>query len=648
MSLTIIDKTKPTPPLYVYKPVPDFKRTDQRVAYREKQHQMYMEGAYGLSGAQLFYIQECHLKLIDGSLIRPIWRDVDQAIFDEIDRTREEKKSLLIVKRREVGLTSIAANLAHYFARMYKGVTCNITSNSQPQLYKLFTDKIMPSQNSFHPDIRGSYDSREGGSISQTKSNVGMTLAMKSKNEYGEEIVKTSDFFCRETSESDEAASKFSGTRAFYSFIDEAAIHQRLMTLLSSLMPVMMKGSVQEGLLIMGGSIERNIKQQVLIMLKGLIDNAKAYNLNWMFIPGYMGIDEFMVNGWSNVDKATEWILRRREELNKSPDKKLYNAFMKSHPLTMDELFELGGEGFWEESSLQVLNEVKKKLELAPPPITPVTITPVGPELKVTVVRESPITILEHPKENVNYIFGLDSIMSAKNSGDTEGSEFAFIGMKQLDPADEFCKEGEESSYTPVVLYHQRPDRIIDAYKHAMNIIKYYNQHGNNIDRKVKVMLEANAATSDHFATFMDGENMAHFLMNRPDLSGLGHSDTKKKGIYVTVDGMDWLKKQANIIIQKYGYRYKMVDVIYDILKLGAENADIGSALLAAYAGMGNKFDKIQPPPPEPPPHWKRSISNGQHVWLQEKSRLLPTSSEAPEQKFIEFMGIRTPILENK
>lgn len=649
MSLTIIDKTKPPAPRWVYQHIPDFKREVDRIKYRELWNQRYVEGHAGLTGPHLMYLQENHLKIIDGSIIRPTWREADEKyLFQPIDAARFNNKSLLVMKRREIGLTSVGAFMAHYFARTSKGVTINITSDSQPHLYKLFVDKLLVSQDEFHEDIRGSYESKYGGSISKTKSKVGMTIAMKAKNSFGNEIIKTSDIFCNESSESEAAVSKFSSTRAFYTFIDEAALHQRVSDLLAALQPVMMKGTKQLGFLLMGGSVEKSITQASLIKLKGLIDSRLAYNMDYQFIPGYAALEEFMVNGYTDEKAGLEWILKRREFLEKTddtPEKKMLNSFIKSHPLHEKELFDLGGEGFWEEDSMRILNQVKDDLAKNKPTITPVNLVRLGQEIRVNAVADSPVTILEHPKDRVKYIVGVDSIMSGTEAGEEKGSEFAAIVMKQLD------REDEESSYTPVALYHERPKRLVGgAYNTLISLVNYYNQFGSIDNIVCKIFPEANAATTEHLTTYLEGEGMKKFLMNRPDLSGKGNTNKNKKGVYVTIDVLDWQTKQANYHIQKYGYRFRMSEVITALINLGASNSDIGSAFLAALVGMGNKFDKEAPLPPPPPDRFRLEIGylpDGTTYNNVIRESVRP-ANQPEEIQYVEFMGIKTPIIPRK
>ncbi len=647
MSIEIINKFNPPSPKYIRKPLPDFKREVDRVRYREKQTQMYIEGAYGLTGIHLFMLQECFIQLRKGQIVAPHWRDSDDEVFHHLEETRNLKMSELIFKRRRWGLTTIGAGiLPHYFARIDKGSICNITSKDQPTLFNLFTEKLMICQEALHEDIRGSYDPKYGGSKNQTRSMVGLTLALSSIDDRGNPETKYSKIFCRESSESDDAASKFSGSGVNYIFIDEAPLHKRLQKLMASVTPALMEGFSQDGFALIGGSMEPNMPPEALHQMKLLKENAESYNIRWTFIPGYVGIEGFEVNGHSDIKGATDFILKKRELLDKSPDKTQLNGFIKSHPLTIDELFDSGTTGFWEEPSLAVLNECEKNIHKKQYPITPVEIIKMGNELKINSVNESPIKILEYPKRGVEYMMGVDSIMSGTESGDADGSSYAVIIMKLLDHDDAKVDPGGETSFSPVGFYLHRPPRVKTSYDITANLIRMYNMYGSDEKLMIRVMPEANAATVDHFSTYMDGLGMKHFIMRRPDLSGKGNVDKSKLGIYVTAHGLNWQKSQANIVIQDYGYRFRIAKVIEQLKLLGAANSDLGSAFLAALVGMGNTFDKPAPPPPPPQPRQRRVISNGRYVWVTEQPKLTTSSDETVQ--YIEFMGIKSLVRPRK
>lgn len=657
--ITILDKTKPLSSKWTYEPVPDFSLFKhgevERERYRERELQRWIEGHAGLTGMHYFALQECHYLLKNGSIIRPMWRDIDDLLFQDIDLSIKDGYMELVFKRRRFGLTSIGAGVApHWFARTQKSSLCRLTSADQPRLDALFAEKLMISQNEFHPDIKGSVDSREGGTYRKGKE---IGIALPSFDTHGRPTVKTSYISCRDTADTEDAAANFAGSGIIYAFIDEAALHKRLGTLLNSLEPALMTGFDREGFVLIGGSVEDTVKQSELLKLKELKNNAEIKNIRWFFVPGYMGMEGYMTNGHSDIKGATERILQKREQLDKLPDKKDLRAYIRSYPLEVDELFEMGGEGFWEEPSLDIMNEVTKDLSEKKIFATPSKLIRMGEDLRVKAVPESPILILEHPKPNVKYIFGVDSIGTGSGkkpklytqTDKDEKSLFGLVNMKQLDMENENSTE-VKTSYTPILTYLDLPSKIQDAYDIVRDLVIYYNQYGSPHNRMVSVMMEANMATSDHMGTYFESLGMDKFLMNRPDLSGKGNSNTSKLGTYVTVDVLDWQRKQANMIIQKYGYRYRMVNLVNELFLLGSKNTDLGSAYLAALVGMGNKFDLPPPPPPPPPIKYRMEMLRAadgstikKMVEVRSRTQMAP---EAPQ--FIEFMGIRTPIVPRK
>ena len=54
-----------------------------------------------------FYLQEGHIKAAEGHIIKPYWRDCDDMIFEGFQQAKKIEWDMLIVKRTEIGLTSI-------------------------------------------------------------------------------------------------------------------------------------------------------------------------------------------------------------------------------------------------------------------------------------------------------------------------------------------------------------------------------------------------------------------------------------------------------------------------------------------------------------------------------------------------------------
>ncbi len=111
MSIIIIDKTKPLPPMYIREERPDFsldKHPDKAIRnYFDTWHQRWAEGYMGLTGPHVFYIQEVMLKDIMGNIFYPTWRDLDSMVFGQAKECMDAQEDGLWYKARDKGITSI-------------------------------------------------------------------------------------------------------------------------------------------------------------------------------------------------------------------------------------------------------------------------------------------------------------------------------------------------------------------------------------------------------------------------------------------------------------------------------------------------------------------------------------------------------------
>jgi len=576
MPIGIIDKKNPKS-LFTYIPKPVFKTELERIKYWELQKERWINGYGGLTGMHYFYMQECFIKSgTGGEYIRPTWRDVDSLIFGEIDKCLKENKALLMYKRREVGASVIFGGcLPNYFMRLFPGCTCLMTSKEQSGIFKLFDDKTSIALDCMDQDIRPSVLNRN-----QTKSSVYLKLQVKTKGKDGHSEVRNSDLFCKETTETTRSVNAFSGTRAKYAYIDEAPLHKRLPSLLQSIDACLKEGTKQTGFLAMAGTVEASLSNEDIANLNNLFNQSSFLNINTLFIPAWMGLNEFMVNGWSDEKKGTEWVYKEIERLDKLEDKSFVNAFKKNYPLKLDDIFNFGKSGRWESDveekiKLQYNNVVKANI-----PITRCKLVEINNSVETVGDGKGPIHILENPKSGVQYYLCIDGVATGLKSGDKDGSNVAGTIVKMFDPAGD--------SYSPVCVYTERPETVEHSYITLLSQARYYNKYGGFKG----IMAEANAGTSDHFVTFLKKNGMEKYIMSNVDLGGKGYSNTKKMFKYITKNERDWQMRQANIFLRKYIEVIKMVIVLKDFMKPDGDNADILDSWLMWFIAVGADFDK--------------------------------------------------------
>lgn len=358
-SMTIIDNISTKKPKFTTKPRPEhFKSRYEEDAYWDEEKRRWIEGYKGLTGRHYCYITQGTLKPIEGNRIQPYWRDGDDDVFTEDDQARKFHEDTLIVKRREFGLTSIFGGFEPiYNSLISSGSISVITSADRQRVKNLFSDKILIMYEGLAAAIQPKrlYERVDG------------FLHFGEKNAKGDIVGVDSQIICLETAKDDKAAKSVEGSRAMYIFLDELFLHPRATTVRNSAQANMTKGFAKKGHLVMGGSCgftdvkDTNNAKKGAVMGEQMWRDAQAKSIHTLFIPGWKCISEapeydkdgnptgkilnFCINGYSNEKAATEWILRKRDKLEKASDKSEYINFIKQYPLTIEEVFEINRGG---------------------------------------------------------------------------------------------------------------------------------------------------------------------------------------------------------------------------------------------------------------------------------------------------------------
>jgi hypothetical protein len=571
--MLIKDASNPTP-FFTRKPIPEvFKTEVDRQKYWAKEKKRWLDGySEDINGMLYFYATQCILKdRITAKLYYPTVRDADVLIFKNIEEGYKKGKAPFIIKGRGVGFSSIGMNLPFYFWKTNPGATCVATSKDKGTLATLFTEKTMIAYDEMHPDIKPDLV-RKNQTLSESYLKTGSNyLDHNNKVKYAESI-----FLCRDTQESEKAATKFSGAGSIYGFADEAPLMPRVFSFFNSAIEIFKDHSLNKitGLLLMGGTVEDTIPREAIVRLRDIWNKAEYMQILPFFIDATYG--KHLVNGHSNREKAREEILRRRDELNKLEDKTALNAYIKNNPLDISEIFSMADGAMFDEYTIQV---VKSQLETIPTEtkkiIVPHSIIKRDDVVVANPEKSSGIKILEHPKPNVDYVFGLDSIMTSELSSTNSGvSDYSFTGMKGIDPSSEL-------QFCPVVLYKERPKTIYQAHETAIRVLQYYNKFG-----RAKVTGELNAA-SEIFISMAIAEGLRNNLIKRRDLSDKGYVDVKKFWFYRNDKIKDWQVEATNIYLKKYGHMVWFKEYLDDAMKGENDNKDALDSLMACLYGFG-------------------------------------------------------------
>lgn len=581
----IIDNINPAPKWIPPPPKPThFRTTLEKQNWWEKRKKLWREG-YGdgyshISGMHTFYLTEGTLKDgSDGNYIRPIYRDCDEWIIEPLDDAFWSLKNHIgLIKRREIGATSIGAGLLPaYTFRMFPNSTFGITSCDKDRIFKAFSDKTDPFIKEMDKDIRPVLDKGAGFKENATKNQIYWKLPFIVSDKNGQATYNYAELFAKETADTEDSAKGFSSSRMRAAYYDEFPLHRRKSKLLTSSQPCFEKSGEQSGMLFWGGTVEHGITPEQIIELRKLVETGSILNFKIIFAPAWWGyvMDK---NGISNEEEGVAKILKKRDELNKLDDKTFLNAFIKNYPLTLDEIFELGGsDSFDEYARLNIksqLRECQIRVEEPLPKKSSVIYINSTQTTETELNNKAPFTILEHPIPNVKYMLGVDGIMTSDLTSASEKnklSKFATVVMKGIDPQNPL-------QFSPVAFYCERPKTIEDANYNTLNLLRYYNQYGG-----AKITGELNAG-GEHLIKLIQNKGLGDTISYK---KVLGNSSSKVPFFYRTIDMINWQYEAANIYFKKYSNMVWFAELLEDASKTKEDNTDILDAFMACLVGFG-------------------------------------------------------------
>lgn len=577
--MIIIDRDKSVP-IFTRVPHPEkFKTTYERDKYWDREDDYYHNGYnVDINGMLYYYLTNVKLKHRNtGREYYPECRDVELITFKELEYGYKNGEVIFIVKGRGVGLSSMGMGLVPYFMRVLPGSHSLATSKSLSNLATIFSEKFVFAYNNLHPDIRPSLIN-----LRNTENKSYFKGGVKYINSEGREAMAESELMCRDTQESDEAASNFSGAGVIYGFGDEAPLMKRFNKFFGSAIECFTDHSINRivGLLLLGGTVEKDIKSEDINRLKKIWDTAKARRIRTIFLPATYG--KHVVNGWSNHARAKEEILKRREELeiaeqqgNLGEEDEGLAQYIKNNPLTLDEVFDIARGDFWSEETADAMKRQRIIINNSDPKYLSYKVVDLEGKVHLERDNKSKILIHERPLPDVKYVLGIDGTATSKQGGTKKGSLFAAVmwrhGFNGMDDAE---------SYKPVAIMAERPDDIEQCYRKATNLAKLYNEFN-----LCKIMAEGNAGTTDHYGSFLKKEGLYHLAMRDPE-------NPSKTFKYRTEQVKDWQKKEGNIVFKKFAGRIWFPELIESLLRSdGDDGDDLRDAILMCLVGAGKYKD---------------------------------------------------------
>lgn len=592
MSITIIEGGKPFSAKYIYKPPPDFHLSKHpqldAQRYYDAQKQIWVEGYYRdgvkiLSGKHYFYMQEIRLKTGKGEIIRPHWKDSDQLVFDKIDWCMENKKDLFVLKRREIGLTSmIAGGLSFWFARIYPGSTLNMTSADRKRFVRMFEDKIYTSYKYMSPYIMNCTPKN----INRTKNDVYLKIEIPRKLDDGTEDIAETEFNLAETSQSDDSVTNFSSSRTPLMFVDEIFLHPRVMKLIRSTDATRMSGTDKFGFFIGGGTCEESVTQEQLQEFHRLWIEGQKKGVETLFLPAWMGLDQLSVNGWSDEKAGTEWVQKTLEEKELLSDPNEAIAFRKNYPLSEDDVWDLAkGGGAFESVAMDTMEDRLRVLVTEgckEAPVKPQYVNgeySLAPDTRKRGRDDGGFWMVDPPIMGQKYYQSIDGAASGKEDGGEEGSWIASVIWTDIGlNGDNYC---------PVNIYFERPQRLEDGYKNMVDQFNFYNKY----EGMIHCNYETNAGLGGNYGTYLDNNGLFKYIMRRKDLTSLGYINTKKLGTAVDEHIKANLRRRANLFLPRHVHKWHSKMILNNLLLPKDENADLRSSFLIFMASISD-WDK--------------------------------------------------------
>ena len=116
---------------------------------------------------------------------------------------------------------------------------------------------------------------------------------------------------------------------------------------------------------------------------------------------------------------------------------------------------------------------------------------------------------------------------------------------------------------------------------------KYYNKY----DNFKGIMAEANAATADHFSTYLNRVGLGKFIMYRKNLSGARTNTQNRPFYYVNNEIRDYQMRQANPFLRKHISSIMLLELLDQMLMGAEENTDVLDAWLMLFLALPPDYD---------------------------------------------------------
>jgi hypothetical protein len=289
-----------------------------------------------IPGSYYFYLNFCKIESYDDKTNRkgmyhPKYRDQDHEYFLALDDAKKNGHGVIVLKARRKGFSYMNANvLLHewtFHPNSENGIGAQHTNYVEDFRRKLIlTYSELPSELR-NKTLRQDDDIMMSG-YKEKVDGVWVEKGLKSKIHF--RVMDKPD--------------AFRGTSLTWMVFEEAGEFKNLKKAYIANEECFREGAVQFGVPIIGGTSNQlgNESEDYMEMFY----NAEQYNLKPLFIPASKVYYPFFDNktGKSDVEGATEDIIKRRKQKEKSGDKSSYYGFLQEMPLKPEDAFMTSGK----------------------------------------------------------------------------------------------------------------------------------------------------------------------------------------------------------------------------------------------------------------------------------------------------------------
>jgi len=443
---------------WVYEGLPTFRSTEEIIKYGIREEKRWEKGFDGMSGMYYKYLTQYKIKdRYEGYTIYPNYRQADhELIFPWLEKVMKNNRDGIWITSRGAGKSTIIDGPAVMETAInYPGSQTILTADSVTNIQTAFEEKLKPCyyglSEYFRPSMSGIWPNIVGKQMPVVQFLNRKKVNGKWQEEGLGSVIRGLDTVARGE------GNKVEGQGVKLFVIDEMFKHPHVESLSSKAGPLTTRGRRKVGSVLYVGSCS-DVKAVGMEAAKTLWNGADTLGIDPLFVPASWLFPEYEIyddkgkltgryesvvddRGIIDIKKAEECIKRNRGILEKLPNKRFYWEEILKFPLSVDELFDIETDGWWDIETIEQQKIQKNIVSIAiqaknyekcdQPAVVFLSPESGRPILKLTDDRElSTLFIFDTPKEECTYGMGTDPIFG--NTSNKEGSDHTSV-IKNLD-----------------------------------------------------------------------------------------------------------------------------------------------------------------------------------------------------------------------